>query len=83
MNILIATTTKINAILLVFVLVAGTFTAISSLEPFSIVKVQAQKAEESEMKEDKMIERLKASSNYAFLFHYLFFFIYFLFIGGS
>ncbi|MGE5634224.1 MAG: hypothetical protein ACM3VV_03260 [Deltaproteobacteria bacterium] len=54
MNIVIATTTKINAIFLVVVLVAGAFTAI--FPSFITVKVQAQKAEsEIEEKEEKCI----------------------------
>ncbi|HEX6294358.1 MAG TPA: right-handed parallel beta-helix repeat-containing protein, partial [Nitrososphaeraceae archaeon] len=47
--------TKSSTLFLAFVLLVGAFTAITSStsSPFIIVKVQAQKAEESEMKEEE------------------------------
>ena len=59
MNIVIATTTtKINEIFLIVVLVVGTFTAISP--SFIIGEVQTQKIEESEKKEEKCISYNKS-----------------------
>ena len=59
MNIVIATTTtKINAIFLVVVLVVGTFTAISP--SFIIVEVQTQKTESEIKEEEKCISYNKS-----------------------
>jgi mannuronan 5-epimerase len=52
LNIVIARTTKINALFLLIVLVAGIFTIISP-SSFIIVEVQAQKAESEIEEEDK------------------------------